>query len=55
MGEKFDPMYHSAIETIATDECEPGIVIEEIMTGYTYKDRILRPSMVKVSAQKENN
>lgn len=55
MGEKFDPIYHSAIETIATDECEPGIVIEEIMTGYTYKDRILRPSMVKVSAQKENN
>ena len=55
MGEKFDPMYHSAIETIATDEYEPGIVIEEVMTGYTYKDRILRPSMVKVSAQKENN
>ena len=54
MGEKFDPMYHSAIETIATDEYEPGIVIEEVMTGYTYKDRILRPSMVKVSAQKEN-
>ena len=24
-------------------------VVEEIMTGYTYKDRVLRPSMVKVS------
>ena len=55
VGEKFDPMYHSAIETIETDEVEPGIVMEEVMTGYTYKDRILRPSMVKVSAQKENN
>lgn len=55
IGEKFDPMYHSAIETIETDEVEPGVIIEEVMTGYTYKDRILRPSMVKVSAKKENN
>ena len=55
VGEKFDPMYHSAIETIETDEVEPGIVMEEVMTGYTYKDRILRASMVRVSAKKENN
>lgn len=55
VGEKFDPMYHSAIETIETDEVEPGIVMEEVMTGYIYKDRILRASMVRVSAKKENN
>ena len=54
VGEKFDPMYHSAIETIETNDTEPGIVLEEVMTGYLYKDRVLRPSMVKVSAQKEN-
>ena len=54
VGEKFDPMYHSAIETIETEDAEPGIVLEEVMTGYLYKDRVLRPSMVKVSAKKEN-
>lgn len=54
IGEKFDPMYHSAIETIETDDAEPGIILEEVMTGYLYKDRVLRPSMVKVSAKKEN-
>ena len=54
IGEKFDPMYHSAIETVETADTEPGIVLEEVMTGYLYKDRVLRPSMVKVSAKKEN-
>lgn len=54
IGEKFDPMYHSAIETIETDDVESGIILEEVMTGYLYKDRVLRPSMVKVSAKKEN-
>ena len=54
VGEKFDPTYHSAIETIEALDKEPGIVLEEVMTGYLYKDRVLRPSMVKVSAKKEN-
>ncbi len=54
VGEKFDPMYHSAIETIETEDTEEGIVLEEVMTGYVYKDRVLRPSMVKVSAKKQN-
>ncbi len=49
LGKPFDPAYHSAIETVKKDGVEPNIVVEEIMTGYTYKDRILRPSMVKVS------
>ncbi len=54
LGKAFDPSFHSAVETIETDDTEPGIVIEEVMTGYLYKDRVLRPSMVKVSAKKEN-
>lgn len=54
VGEKFDPMYHSAIETIEVEDTESGIVLEEVMTGYLYKDRVLRPSMVKVSSKKEN-
>lgn len=49
MGKAFDPTIHSAIETVKTEGVEPNIVVEVIMTGYTYKDRVLRPSMVKVS------
>lgn len=49
LGEKFDPNIHQAIETIEVEGVESGQVVEVIMQGYMYKDRVLRPSMVKVS------
>lgn len=49
LGKPFDPKFHSAIETVKVDGVEPNMVVEVIMTGYTYKDRVLRPSVVKVS------
>ena len=49
LGKPFDPAYHSAIETVSVEGTESNVVVEEIMTGYVYKDRVLRPSMVKVS------
>ncbi len=49
LGEKFDPNIHQAIETVEVEGVESGQVVEVIMQGYMYKDRVLRPSMVKVS------
>lgn len=49
LNKPFNPSFHSAIETVKVDGVEPNTVVEEIMTGYVYKDRVLRPSMVKVS------
>lgn len=49
LNKPFDPSFHSAIETVKVDGVEPNTVVEVIITGYTYKDRVLRPSMVKVS------
>lgn len=49
LGKAFDPAYHSAIETVEVEGTDSNIVVEELMTGYIYKDRVLRPSMVKVS------
>lgn len=49
LNKPFDPSVHSAIETVKVEGVEPNTVVEVIMTGYTYKDRVLRPSMVKVS------
>ena len=49
LNKPFNPTYHSAIETVKVEGVEPNTVVEVIMTGYTYKDRVLRPSMVKVS------
>lgn len=44
----FDPNFHQAVMTEASDK-ESGIVIEEFQKGYILKDRVIRPTMVKVS------
>jgi molecular chaperone GrpE len=49
VGKPFDPNYHMAVSKIKVEGKESGIVVEELLPGYTYKDRILRPSMVIVN------
>ena len=53
VGERFDPHVHEAVVTEPSDEHEPDTVIEELARGYRIGDRLLRPSMVKVAAQKD--
>lgn len=48
-GEPFDPRYHEAIEMVETDEAPDHVVLEELQRGYKFKDRLLRPAMVKVA------
>jgi molecular chaperone GrpE len=48
-GEPFDPHLHQAVEMVDTDEVEDHHVLEELQRGYKLKDRLLRPSMVKVA------
>jgi molecular chaperone GrpE len=48
-GEPFDPHYHEAIEMVETADAPDHQVIEELQRGYKYKDRLLRPAMVKVA------
>ncbi len=45
-GLPFDPNYHHAV--LRVEEGEPGCVAEELQKGYLYKNRVLRPAMVKV-------
>ena len=49
MGKEFDASFHQAVLTEPREGVEPGIVIEVLQKGYMYKDKVLRPSMVKVS------
>lgn len=49
MGKEFDANFHQAVLTEPRDGVESGIVIEVLQKGYMYKDKVLRPSMVKVS------
>lgn len=48
-GEPFDPNYHQAVMTEPRDDVAPNTVVEEFQKGYVFKERLLRPSMVKVS------
>ena len=49
VGKEFDPTYHQAVMQEQDDKYDSNIVIEEFQKGYKLKDRVLRPSMVKVN------
>jgi molecular chaperone GrpE len=48
-GKAFDPNYHEAALQVDGEEDGEAYVAEELRSGYTYKGRVLRPSMVKVA------
>jgi molecular chaperone GrpE len=48
-GEPFDPHVHEAIEMVETSDVPDHEVVEELQRGYKFKDRLLRPAMVKVA------
>lgn len=54
VGERFDPHVHEAVVTEPSDRHGPDTVIEELARGYRIGDRLLRPSMVKVAAHKDD-
>ena len=49
VGQPFDPRVHEAIEMVDTTEVPDHYVIEELQRGYKFKDRLLRPAMVRVA------
>lgn len=49
LGQQFDPNFHQAVMQDNDDSYESGEVTQELQTGYKLKDRVLRPSMVKVN------
>ena len=48
-GKMFDPNFHQAVMREETALLPENEIIEEMQRGYTFKDRLLRPSMVKVA------
>nr|WP_246218172.1 nucleotide exchange factor GrpE [Litoribacterium kuwaitense] len=49
VGQQFDPNVHQAVMQVSEEGIASGEVVEELQKGYTLKDRVLRPSMVKVN------
>jgi molecular chaperone GrpE len=50
VGQQFDPLLHQAVTHEPSDEVPEGHVIGQMQCGYSLGDRVLRPSMVRVSA-----
>lgn len=50
IGEVFDPRFHEAIETAASDTIEANHIISEVESGYTLAGNVLKPAKVKVSS-----
>ena len=48
IGQEFDPNFHNAVMQVESEEYESGIVAAEIQKGYTYRDNVVRHSMVSV-------
>ncbi len=48
IGQEFNPDLHSAVMQVESDKYESGIIAEEMQKGYTYRDTVIRYSMVAV-------
>jgi molecular chaperone GrpE len=53
LNHPFDPTTENAMDTIVDDSVPADTVVKEIMSGYLYKDRVLRPAHVIVSKKSE--
>ena len=49
VGQPFDPRVHEAVEMVDTTEVPDHHVLDELQRGYKYKERMLRPAMVRVA------
>ncbi|MCI8790702.1 MAG: nucleotide exchange factor GrpE [Lachnospiraceae bacterium] len=48
VGKEFDPNLHNAVMQVESEEYESGTVAQELQKGYTYRDGVVRHSMVAV-------
>lgn len=55
LNKPFDPKLHHALEKVSDLDQPEGINLEVVSKGYTYKEQILRPAMVKVNEWSEEN
>ncbi len=52
VDEIFDPFYHEAVMQREVEDCDDGIILEEVQKGYFLNSRVLRPAKVIVAKKK---
>ena len=53
VGDEFDPKFHHPFDTDWNEEFKENAILGELKGGYTYKDRVLRPTLVKINKKEE--
>ena len=48
VGVEFNPDFHNAVMQVESEEYESGVVAQELLKGYMYRDTVVRHSMVAV-------
>ena len=49
LNKEFDPTYHQAVLTEKDENKPSNVILEVLQKGYIYKDKVIRPAMVKVN------
>lgn len=49
VGKSFDPKLHEVVMKVPTKEHDEGVIIEEVRKGFMFRDKVIRPSMVKIA------
>ena len=49
VGKEFDPNLHNAVMQVESEEYEEGVIAQELLKGYMYRDTVVRYSMVAVT------
>lgn len=49
VGQEFNPDFHNAVMHVKDEDAGENVVVEEFLKGYTYRDSVVRYSMVKVA------
>ncbi len=53
IGTPFDPRLHEPVQEIATNEVPDGSVVHQLRPGYTFNEKVIRPSLVNVATKLE--
>lgn len=49
VGLEFDPNFHQSIGHVNDEDYDSNIVVEELQKGYTFRNKVIRPAMVRVN------
>ena len=50
VGQPFDPNFHEAVQQLPSDEYDPMVIMQELESGFSLGDMVIRPSKVIVSS-----